>query len=245
MKLFKLCTTVVVASTAMLFYSCDSAETKTEEPTGDTAAKKEEPASMPESKPVKPANVALVWHKVANYTKWLALYESHDSARLANGLHNYVIGRGLDKDSNMVMVALKMDDTEKAKAFAASPDLKAAMQKGGVLGAPKISYVDVQMSDTSSNPIITRVMRMAKVKDYDVWKKAFDGNKQMRVDAGLVDRALGYSVGDNRNITIVYAVSDKKKADAYFASPELKERMKTAGVEGAPETFWYTVAKKY
>lgn len=235
---------MLFAAGLLFFSSCNSGETDTNNTTGgDTTAKKEEPAPPPA--PAKPANVTLVWHKVANYAKWLALYESHDSARLANGLHNYVIGRGLDKDSNMVMVALKMDDAEKAKQFSASPELKAAMQKGGVSGAPRIAYMDVQMLDASTDNADLRVMRMVKVKDYDAWKKAFDNNRQERTDAGLTERALGYSIGDNHNVTIVYAVADKKKADDYFGSPELIEKMKAGGVEGKPETFWYKVAKKY
>lgn len=248
MKLFKFCTTVIVACCTMVFYSCDSAEKKDDGTnTGDTSSKNEErtPTPTPAPAPAKPANVVLVWHKVANYTKWLASYESHDSMRLANGLHNYILGRGLDKDSNTVMVALKMDDVEKAKQFAGSADLKNAMQKGGVVGAPKISYIDVQMLDASTDGAATRVIRMIKVKDYDVWKKAFDSSKQKRVNAGLSDRAIGYSIGDNHNVTLVFGVADKKKAEDYYASAELKERMKAAGVEGAPESFWYTVAKKY
>lgn len=227
----------------LFIVSCNSGETKTEEATaGDTTAKKEEVAPPPAA-PAKPANVVLIWHKVANYGKWLPLYESDDSARIANGLHNYVVARGV-ADTNMVMVALRMDDVDKAKKFATDPRLKSAMQKGGVIGAPKISYIDVQMVDTTANASM-RVMRTIKVKDYDVWKKAFDGNKQMRMDAGLTDRTMGYTIGDNHNVTIVYVVNDKKKAEDYFNSPELKERMKASGVEGTPETFWYTVAKRY
>ena len=240
MKLFKSFTTLAVAAGMFFISSCNSGETKTEGTTGDTTAKKEEAPAAP----AKPANVAIIWHKVANYAKWLTAYEAHDSARLANGLHDFVIGRSLS-DSNMIMVALRMDDAEKAKQFSASADLKAVMQKAGVVGAPKMAYVDIQMMDTNTNASTIRVMRMAKVKDYDVWKKGFDSTKQMRMDAGLTDRALGYSVGDNHNVTIVYVVNDKKKAEGYFNSPMLKERMKAYGVEGAPETFWYTVAKKY
>ena len=243
MKQCKLYAMIFIAG--MFFISsCNSGETKTDETTGgDTTTKKEETAPMPTA-PAKPANVMLVWHKVANYAKWLALYESHDTARVAKGLHNYIIGRGV-ADSNMVMIALWMDDADKAKAFAADPGLKAAMQKGGVMGAPKFAYVDIQLLDSSTNASTLRVMRMAKVKDYDAWKKGFDSTKQVRMDAGLKDRAIGYSVGDNHNLTIVYAVSDKKKAEAFFNSPELKARMKAGGVEGNPETFWYTVVKKY
>src|SRR5438552_6575979 len=54
-------------------------------------------------------NMVLVRHKVANFAKWMVAYDGHDSARLADGLHSYVIGRD-DPDSNMVTVALKADD---------------------------------------------------------------------------------------------------------------------------------------
>lgn len=235
---------MMVAAGLLLMLSCNSGNTHTEEASADTAAKKEESASAPVA-PAKPSNVMLVWHKVANFNKWLPVYEIHDSARVANGLHNYILGRGIEGDSNMVMVALKMDDIEKAKAFGNSETLKSAMQKGGVAGAPKVMFVDVQMLDASTDDGTLRVMRTIKVKDYDTWKKAFDSNKQMRTDAGLVDRAIGYSVGDNHNVMIVYNVGDKKKAEDYFKSPDLKERMKAAGIEGTPETFWYTVAKRY
>ena len=243
MKLFKSFATVAVASVMFFISSCNSGETKTDETmSADSTVKKEE-APPPPAAPAKPANVMLVWHKVANFAKWLPLYESDDSARTANGLHNYIVARGA-ADSNMVMVAMRMDDAAKAKAFAADPRLKTAMQKGGVTGTPKMMYIDVQTLDTAVNAS-TRVMRTVKVKDYDVWKKAFDENKKFRMDAGLTDRTMGYSVGDNHTVTIVYAVSDRKKAEAYFNSPELKERMKTSGVEGTPESFWYNVTKKY
>ena len=39
-----------------------------------------------------PETMMFVIHKVADYDKWLDSYEHHDSVRLANGIHNYVIG---------------------------------------------------------------------------------------------------------------------------------------------------------
>lgn len=104
----------------------------------------------------------LVWQKIANYEKWSAGYELHDSMRLANGLHNYVIGREVD-NPNMILVAATMDDIDKAKAFASSADLKMTMQKLGVIGAPSITFLNVQMNDTSMN-LTSRVMIMHKGK---------------------------------------------------------------------------------
>ncbi|HEX2683131.1 MAG TPA: hypothetical protein VHL77_04330, partial [Ferruginibacter sp.] len=197
----------------------------------------------PPPPPAKPGNLAVVMIKVANFEKWLPDYESHDSIRQAFGLHNFSIARGV-KDSNTVMIVLKMDDVAKAKEFAASPDLKARMKKGGVVGPPTISYLDMQMQDMtpSSSP---RLMVKHKVKDYDAWKKVFDADKPNRVAAGLTDRALGYEIGDNHMVSIVFLVSDMKKAEDMSKSPDLKKKMEEGGVEGAPTFFYYNQVKKY
>src|SRR5689334_1104030 len=136
---------VGVSMTALLF-SCNSAEEKkAEEPAKDSSTAKAPP---PPAAPVKPDNIMVVIAKVANYAKWLPGYESHDSVRLASGLHNALICRGT-KDSNMLVVVLKMDDPAKAKEFAASPDLKERMKKGGIIGHPTISFIDMQRLDTT------------------------------------------------------------------------------------------------
>ncbi len=229
---------VLLTSTVLFFSACNSGD-KTAEEVKDSAVVEVAPPPPPAPQPLK--SVMVIWHKVANYTTWLAGYEAHDSARLAAGLHNYVVGRDLS-DSNMVMVALGMDDLAKAKAFAASADLKATMQKLGV-GVPSISYMDVQMLDTTTNPLKTRVMFSHKVKDYDVFKKTFDSHKQARIDAGMTDRVVGSSFDDKNDVTIVLAVNDLAKAKAFTSSASLKNKMAEAGVVGAPVVHFYTVAK--
>ena len=241
MKHFKFLAPIAigVSMTAILF-SCNSGDEKKVDETAvdTTTAKAPEPAA-----PVKPANIMIVISKVANYAKWLPDYESHDSVRLAAGLHNSLVCRGT-KDSNTVMVVLKMDDAAKAKEFAASPGLKERMKKSGVVGPPTISYVDIQMLDTTVTGA-SRVLVTHKVKDWDAWKKIFDADKPNRVAAGLADRAFGYSIGDNHLVTIALAVSDMKKAEDFSKSPELKKKMEEGGVVGPPTFFYYTVAKKY
>ena len=87
-------------------------------------ASKDTTAATPVSTIVtEPQGMTVIRHKVADFAKWKAVYDSHDSARLANGIHSYVIGRNLE-DSNMVLVALKVDDMEKAKHLPKIPDLK-------------------------------------------------------------------------------------------------------------------------
>ncbi len=241
MKHFKFVAAICFAGTmSFSMSSCNSGEDKkpVDAPADTTAVK------APETTPAKPANLMVMMHKVANYAKWQAGYEMGDSMRLAHGLHNYVLARGL-KDTNMVMVVVKMDDAAKAKEFTSSADLKGAMQKAGVVGAPTISYMDVQMQDTTANTATIRMMVTHKVKDWDAWKKVYDEDKPNRVNAGLTDRVLSYSVGDNHQVSMVFLVSDMKKADDFSKSPELKAKMEAGGVEGPPTFFYYTIAKKY
>jgi hypothetical protein len=86
---------------------------------------------------------------------------------------------------------------------------------------------------------------MHKVKDWDAWKKEFDDHKQVRADAGLIDRALGHAVDDPKHVGIVFAVTDMAKAKAFLQSADLKDKMEKAGVEGRPTSFFYNIEKMY
>jgi hypothetical protein len=192
----------------------------------------------------KPANLMIIKHKVADFNKWLQAFNADDSVRLQYGLHNYGVSRGID-DSSLVMVALLVDDMNRAKEFASLPALKATMKKAGVTEEPKIIYFDRQALDLSTNNNTVRVMVNHKVKDWDAWKKEFDDHKQARIDAGITDRAVGYEVGNNKMVIIVAVVNDLKKAKDFFNSKELKDKMDKAGIEGPPTIFFYTLIKKF
>lgn len=191
-----------------------------------------------------PQNMAIITHKVADFAKWLPVYEAHDSARLANGLHNYVIGRGV-QDSNMVMVVLKADDVAKAKAFSKDPGLKQAMQKAGVKGAPTISIVTATWQDTANIGAAPRVMTTFTIKDWDTWIKHFDEGKQERIDNGLVVRVVGHDADDTKKVALVTALTDTTKAYAYWKSDALKKRREAGGVIDEPKRFVFSIAKRY
>jgi hypothetical protein len=245
MKPTKLFATMIVATAMLFVYSCNSeGEKKADETTADSTTVTTEtttpvtPSVMP-----GPTNMMVIKHKVANYAKWKPGFDAHDSARLANGLHKYVIGRGIE-DSNMVLVALRMDDINKAKEVGASPDLKARMKKAGVTGVPDIDYTESVFSDTTPVQTAIRLQVSHKVKDWDAWKKVFDAHKQARMDAGLIDRVVAHTIGDPKAARLVFAVSDMEKAKAFINSQELKDRMAEGGVEGKPSFFFFTVVQR-
>src|SRR5437868_2349962 len=127
MKIKFLSISPVALSVALFLAACGSGgDKKGDEPvtdsttatTADTSTTAREPA--PAS---KLSNVLMIRHKVANFTKWKASYESHDSIRNSYGLTNYAIGRARD-DSNMVLVIMKMADVTKAKELTGSQGMK-------------------------------------------------------------------------------------------------------------------------
>jgi hypothetical protein len=216
-------------------------KTSTDSTTADTSTAMVTP---PITTITTPQNMMVVTHKVANYAKWQTSYDAHDSVRLANGAHSYVIGRGL-KDSNMILVAVKVDDTAKAKAFAKSPDLKKAMQKGGVTGTPTFALVTMVFQDTATIASDIRSRTTFTVKDWGAWQTAFEDGKQERLDNGIIVRAYGHNADNNKKVVLVTALMDTAKAFAYYKSDALKKRRAAGGVIGEPDRFLYRVVKRY
>ena len=191
-----------------------------------------------------PQHMMVVRHKVADFDKWLASYESRDSLRLANGIHSYVIGRGVT-DPNMILVATKVDDIEKAKAFGKSADLKQAMQKGGVTGKPDIRLTTMTYQDTGIISTDLRSRTTFTVKNWENWQRSFDSSRQVRLDNGLIDRAYGHEADDNNKVTVVVAVTDTAKANAFWKSDQLKQLRARSGVTSQPDRFLFRVVKRY
>jgi len=237
---------------AMVFFltSCGGDDSKdktsTDTATADSTTTETTPVIAPEVNTIitTPENMMIVRHKVANFAKWQVSYDEHDSMRLANGIHSYVIGRGV-QDSNTVLVVVKVDDVAKAKAFAKDPSLKKAMQKGGVTGAPSISFVTAAWQDTAQIGAVPRSMTNFEVKDWDAWQKSFDEGKQERIDNGITVRVVGHDVDDNKKVSLVTALMDTAKAHAYWKSDMLKKRREAGGVIGEPKRFVFSIARRY
>jgi hypothetical protein len=235
---------LVYAAMALLFSSCGGQKTETNNTDSTSADTTTSAAVQPNTIITTPQNLLVVMHKVSNFSKWKASYDEHDSLRLASGLHSYVIGRGL-QDSNMVLVALKIDDTTKAQAFVKDPSLKKAMQKGGVTGTPSISFITEVFQDTANISTDLRSRSAFTVKDWDSFQKAFEEGKQERLDNGITDRVLGYDMHDNKKVSIVTAITDTAKAFAYFRSDALKARVKASGGTTGPQRFLFRIVQRY
>ena len=83
----------------------------------------------------------IIRHRVANFDKWLEAFEAHMGKRKEMGSTKSVVWQDV-ADENSVFVLIKVDDRKRARDFAASEDLKQAMQDAGVLEEPTINYIE-------------------------------------------------------------------------------------------------------
>jgi hypothetical protein len=80
-----------------------------------------------------------VRHEVADYGAWRKVYNAFAPIQRKGGVIYQAVYQSTD-DPNDVTVIHDFHSLEKAKAFAALPELKVTMEKGGVKGAPQIWY---------------------------------------------------------------------------------------------------------
>jgi hypothetical protein len=83
----------------------------------------------------------IVQHKVRNYADWRPVFDAHKPSQTEGGLVNGRVYRGAE-DPNDVVILFDVTNLTKARALMVSEDLKATMQKAGVLGAPGVHFIE-------------------------------------------------------------------------------------------------------
>jgi len=83
----------------------------------------------------------LVIEKVEDFAKWKQAFDDHVAAREASGCKGGYIFQNA-ADPNNVVVLLEWDDVVQMRAFAQSDGLRQAMQRGGVVGAPEVFFLE-------------------------------------------------------------------------------------------------------
>lgn len=220
--------------------SCNgNADTATEqtEKSADTSV-----AAAPKAAEFSPFEVMTITHSVSDYSKWKPFFDGDAANRKANGLEDMVVGRSIDNPNN-VLIALKVNNPEVAKAFTSDPKLKEVMEKAGVVSKPAFEMFKVIRFNPDSKEdnwvIITH-----KVKDFDAWVKVFDQEgAAQRASEGMVDVALARATDDPNNVQLVLDITDMEKAKAALFSESKKQLMTSAGVEGKPRIEFYSTAK--
>jgi hypothetical protein len=89
---------------------------------------------------VQHTNENLTIHvKVKDYSTWRTSYDGHEKSRLSAGITNGRVFRNA-QDQNDIVILQDVADVAKARTWLGSDDMKATMQKSGVVGTPNVRF---------------------------------------------------------------------------------------------------------
>ena len=83
----------------------------------------------------------IVRHKVADFNNWKQVFDEMDPIRAAHGWISHDVLRDTT-DPNYVTIVNRMKSVDGAKSYRESPELKAGMQRAGVLSQPDITIME-------------------------------------------------------------------------------------------------------
>ena len=73
------------------------------------------------------------------------------------------------------------------------------------------------------------------VRDYAAWRPAYDAHEAARRAAGLTNGRVFRSTEDPNDILILFDTSDRRRAEEFGGSEDLKSAMQNSGVIGQPK----------
>ena len=77
--------------------------------------------------------------KVKDYGTWRPTYDGREKSRVSAGITNGRVFRNA-QDQNDIVVLQDVADVAKARSWLGSDDMKATMQKSGVVGSPNVRF---------------------------------------------------------------------------------------------------------
>jgi len=181
-----------------------------------------------------PVAAVVINHDVEDYAAWKRAFDRHAAVRREAGIFAAHVNQDAD-NPNRLSVYLAAADRAKLAAFIGDIALMATMREAGVTGPPYIiDLTPVEDLTRKDRPLAGLIIRH-EVRDYALWKQAFDRHGEVRAKAGVIGHAVSRSARDP-NVVVIYLQAESLEAlRAFAAAPELKAAMQTAGVVGAPE----------
>ena len=82
----------------------------------------------------------IVTHEIKNYPEWRKVFDADEVNRLKAGFKITGVFHSVD-NANMISIIGEVPGEEAIKSFMSNPELKAAMEKGGVIGVPDVKVL--------------------------------------------------------------------------------------------------------
>jgi quinol monooxygenase YgiN len=76
------------------------------------------------------------------------------------------------------------------------------------------------------------------VSNFDHWKRVFDADQAARKSAGLLGHHINRGADDPNRLAVYLPATDRARAEAFLANPDLNATMSRAGVTSVPDVAW-------
>jgi len=201
---------------------------------------------MPDNNQSLPPAAVVVRSRVADFDTWLTAFDSHEDVRRGAGILGHHINRAKD-DPNDISLYMALSDLDKAKAFAASDDLRQRMQAAGVISVPEITYMTPVREAIVWDRELPAFILSHSVTDFDRWLQGYDAAADLQKTEGIVGQAANRSVDDPKVAIVYHQAESFDTLRAFLANDKLKAKMQEAGVISAPDVQFVTGgwAKQY
>ncbi len=86
------------------------------------------------------------------------------------------------------------------------------------------------------------ILVLHPVKDYRARRQVYDDFAPVQKAGGVTAESVYQAKDDPNNLLVTHTVATMAQAEAFVASPELRDAMGRAGVEGTPRIEFYEEA---
>jgi hypothetical protein len=180
----------------------------------------------------------MVAHTVADFDTWKVGFDAHKEARQDAGILGHHVNRAND-DPNHVTIYLAVADVDRAKAFAASDELKSVMQDVGVTSAPELTWMTPVREAVVWDRSLPAMVVSHTVADFDAWLEAYDAAGDLQRSRGIIGHAANRLLDDPSTAVIYHQAESFDTLRSFLEDPELQAAMKAAGVTSAPEVSFH------
>jgi hypothetical protein len=83
----------------------------------------------------------IVSHECKNYSIWRKVFDANEVNRSKAGFKGMAVYHSVD-NANKITIIGEAPSTEAVNGFMSNPEVKAAMEKGGVIGMPDVKILN-------------------------------------------------------------------------------------------------------